>query len=118
MLKRAVSTTSIDGWRNDIRHGLRVLAKSRGFTAVAVVSGEADQTGQPASLMLTPAFCERRCGYARSIVGKSLPVSADNLNGVGVMSANFSLNKEVMPPVRGIQHGDLLLPLPLPGSAQ
>src|SRR3954470_2569607 len=29
---------SWESWRNDLRHGLRVLAKSRGFTAVAVLS--------------------------------------------------------------------------------
>src|ERR1044071_5366794 len=31
-------TVSLESWRNDVRHGLRVLAKSRGFTAVAVLS--------------------------------------------------------------------------------
>src|SRR4051794_27680962 len=40
---RAVPVTRFSGhpmdtWRNDLRHGLRVLAKSRGFTAVAVLS--------------------------------------------------------------------------------
>src|ERR1044071_4286259 len=29
---------SLESWRNDVRHGLRVRAKSRGFTAVAVLS--------------------------------------------------------------------------------
>ena len=31
-------TVSLESWRNDVRHGLRVLAKSRGFTAVAILS--------------------------------------------------------------------------------
>src|SRR4249920_59716 len=29
---------AMEPWLNDVRHGLRVLAKSRGFTAVAVLS--------------------------------------------------------------------------------
>ena len=38
MPEGTVSRSQTDIWRNDLRHGLRVLAKARGFTAVAILS--------------------------------------------------------------------------------
>src|SRR6478672_9075903 len=220
-------TVSLESWRNDVRHGLRVLAKSRGFTAVAILSlaigigansaifsvtnallirplpyphadriailwqrspglnvpqdwfslgqyldiktentvfervaagigasfnmtgngrperidgvrvssslfpifgahaamgrvfsAEEDQPGKTLSVILTHGFWERRFGADPSIVGKTLTLNGNNLTVIGVMSEDFSFNKEIMPAVNGIQHVDLLLPLPLPASAQ
>ena len=217
----------MESWRNDLRHGLRVLAKSRGFTAVAVLSlaigigansaifsvtnallirplpypkadriailwqrspglnvpqdwfsigqyldiatqtsafervsaaigasfnmtgngrperidgvrvssslfpifgaraslgrvftTEEDQPGKTLSVILTHGFWKRRFGADPAIVGKTLTLNGNNLTIVGVMAEDFAFNKEVMPAVNGIQHVDLLLPLPLPASAQ
>jgi predicted permease len=227
MPERAVSGTPIESWRNDVRHGLRVLAKSRGFTAVAILSlaigvgantaifsvtnalllrplpypnadriailwqrspglnvaqdwfslgqyldiatentvfervaagigasfnmtgagrperidgirvsssmfsifgahamlgrvftTEDDQPGKTLSVILTHGFWERRFGSDRSIVGKTLTLNGNTLTVIGVMSADFSFNKEIMPAVNGIQRVDLILPLPLAASAQ
>ena len=79
-----------------------------------VFSAEEDQPGKTLSVILTHGFWKRRFGADPSIVGKTLTLNGNNLTVIGVMSDDFSFNKEVMPAVNGIQHVDLLLPLPLP----
>jgi predicted permease len=82
-----------------------------------VFSAEDDQPGKTVSVILTDGFWKRRFG-AEPVVGKTLTLNGTNLTIVGVMPADFSFNKEVMPAVNGIRHVDLLLPLPVPASAQ
>jgi len=83
-----------------------------------VFSAEEDQPGKTLSVILTHGFWKRRFGSDPAIVGKTLTLNGNNLTVIGVMSEDFSFNKEIMPAVNGIQHVDLLLPLPLPASAQ
>ena len=83
-----------------------------------VFSDDEDQPGKTVSVILTDGFWKRRFGGDRSIVGKTLTLNGNSLTIIGVMSPEFSFNKEVMPAVNGIQHVDLLLPLPVPASAQ
>jgi predicted permease len=83
-----------------------------------VFSAEEDQPGKTLSVILTHGFWQRRFGSDPAIVGKTLTLNGNNLTVIGVMSEDFSFNKEIMPAVNGIQHVDLLLPLPLPASAQ
>jgi predicted permease len=83
-----------------------------------VFSADEDQPGRTVSVVLTDGFWKRRFGGDRSIIGKPLTLNGNNLTVIGVMSPDFSFNKEVMPAVNGIQHVDLLLPLPIPASAQ
>ena len=83
-----------------------------------VFSAEEDQPGKTGSVVLTDGFWKRRFGGDRAIVGKTLTLNGNTLTVVGVLSPDFSFNKEVMPAVNGIQHVDLLLPLPIPASAQ
>jgi predicted permease len=83
-----------------------------------VFSAEEDRPGKTSSVILMHGFWERRFGSDRSIVGKTLTLNGNTLTVIGVMSSDFSFNKEVMPAVNGIQRADLLLPLPLPASAR
>jgi predicted permease len=83
-----------------------------------VFSSDEDQPGKTVSVVLTDGFWRRRFGADPSIIGKTLTLNGNTLTIVGVMSPDFSFNKEVMPAVNGIQHVDLLLPLPIPASAQ
>jgi predicted permease len=83
-----------------------------------VFSSDEDQPGKTVSVVLTDGFWRRRFGADPAIIGKTLTLNGNNLTVVGVMSPDFSFNKEVMPAVNGIQHVDLLLPLPIPASAQ
>ena len=83
-----------------------------------VFSAEDDRPGKTSSVILMHGFWERRFGADRAIVGKTLTLNGNTLIIIGVMSEDFSFNKEVMPAVNGIQRADLLLPLPLPASAR
>ncbi len=83
-----------------------------------VLLPEEDEPGKPATTILTHGFWQRRFGSDPEIVGKTLTLNGNNLTIVGVMSAGFSWNKEVMPAVNGIERADLLLPLPMSESAR
>jgi len=83
-----------------------------------VFTEEEDQPGRTVSVILTNGFWKRRFGSDPNVLGKTLTLNGNNLTVIGVMAEDFSFNKEVMPAVNGIQRADLLLPLPLPGSAR
>jgi predicted permease len=79
---------------------------------------EEDEPGKPPAVVLSNGFWQRRFGSDPEIIGKSLTLNGNNFAIVGVMPAEFSLNKEVMPAVNGIQKADLLLPLPMNETAR
>ncbi|HSO75888.1 MAG TPA: ABC transporter permease [Blastocatellia bacterium] len=83
-----------------------------------VLLPEEDDPGKPATAILTHGFWQRRFGSDPEIIGKTLTLNGNNLAIVGVMAADFSWNKEVMPAVNGIERADLLLPLPMSESAR
>src|SRR5215813_4767148 len=84
----------------------------RSFTA------EEDVPGKPPAVILSYGFWQRRFGGNSDIIGQSLSLNGTAFTIIGVMPASFSLNKEVMPAVNGIENADLLLPLPLSESAR
>jgi predicted permease len=79
---------------------------------------EEDEPGKPLTVILSNGFWQRHFGSDPEAIGKTLTLNGNNFNIVGIMSAEFSLNKEVMPAVNGIQSADLLLPLPMSESAR
>ncbi len=79
---------------------------------------EEDQPGKPPAVILSHKLWQRRFSSDPRIVGKTLTLNGNNLSIVGVMPASFSLNKEVMPAVNGIENADVILPLPMPESAR
>ncbi|MEP6491909.1 MAG: ABC transporter permease [bacterium] len=83
-----------------------------------VFSSDEDQPGKTVSVILTYGFWQRRFAGDASVLGKALTLNGTNLTIVGVMPQDFSFNKEVVPTVNGVQHVDLLLPLPLAASAR
>src|SRR5689334_18796121 len=83
-----------------------------------VFSAEDDVPGKASSVILTYGYWQRRFGGDRGVVGKTLLLNGTSVTIAGVMGKEFSFDKEVMPAVNGIQRVDLLLPLPLPTSAQ
>ena len=89
-----------------------VPALGRVFTA------DEDEPGRPATVVLSDGFWRRRFGADPSVLGRTLTLNGSPFTIVGVMPPEFSLDREVMPPVNGIDHADFLLPLPLAASAR
>jgi predicted permease len=83
-----------------------------------VFAADEDKPGKPPVVILSNGFWKRRFGSDPSVVGRSLTLNGNSVTIVGVMSADFVFNKEVMPAVNGIQNVDLLLPLPLNETAR
>jgi len=79
---------------------------------------EEDEPGKPATVILGYGFWQRYFGGDHGVIGRTLTLNGNDSTVVGVMPAEFSLNKEVMPAVNGIQNADLLVPLPLSESAR
>jgi predicted permease len=74
---------------------------------------EEDEKGKPPTVILSNGFWRRRFGSDPGVIGRTLVLNDKNFTIVGVMPAGFSLNREVMPTVNGIQKADVLLPLPM-----
>ncbi|MEO6727133.1 MAG: ABC transporter permease [Blastocatellia bacterium] len=79
---------------------------------------EEDTPGKTPAVILSYRLWQRRFSADPQIVGKTLTLNGNNLSIVGVMPASFSLNKEVIPAVNGIENADVILPLPMPDSAR
>jgi predicted permease len=72
-----------------------------------------DEPGKPQTVILSHGFWQRRFGSDAGVVGKTLTLNGNSLQIVGVMTQDFSLDKEVMPAVNAIERADVLLPLPM-----
>jgi predicted permease len=83
-----------------------------------VLLPEEDEPGKPLTVILSHGFWQRRFGSDPEVLGKTLILNGNTFTVVGVMPADFSLNKEVMPAVNAIDRADLLLPLPMSESAR
>ena len=81
-----------------------------------VFNTQEDGGGKPTVLILSHGFWQRRFGSDPEIIGKTLTLNGNSFTVVGVMTPDFSLDKEVMPAVNGIEQADVLLPLPMSES--
>lgn len=79
---------------------------------------EEDAPGKPPAVILSNGFWQSHFGGDQSIIGRTLTLNGNDFTIVGVMPGGFSLNKEVMPAVNGIQNAEVLVPLPLSESAR
>jgi putative ABC transport system permease protein len=79
---------------------------------------EEDSPGKATTVILSHGFWQRRFGGDPGVIGKTLILSGNNFEIVGVMPPGFSLTKEVMLTVNAIERADLLLPLPMAETAQ
>ncbi|MGB7923672.1 MAG: ABC transporter permease [Pyrinomonadaceae bacterium] len=78
-----------------------------------VFAPEEDEPGRPLAVILSHGFWQRQLGSDPSAVGKTLTLNGNSFEIIGVMAAEFSLDKEVMPAVNAIERADVLLPLPM-----
>ena len=84
----------------------------------SVFTADDDAPGKAPRVILMHGYWQRRFGGDPSVIGKTLLLNGTSVTIAGVMRPDFSFDKEVMPAVNGIQRVDLLLPLPLPASAE
>ncbi|HXD32322.1 MAG TPA: ABC transporter permease [Pyrinomonadaceae bacterium] len=78
-----------------------------------VFGTEDEEQGKPPVVILGYGFWQRHFAGDRNVVGKTLTLNGNSVPIVGVMAADFSLNREIMPTVNRIGNADLLLPLPM-----
>jgi predicted permease len=81
-----------------------------------VFSAEEDEPGKPLTVILSNGFWQRYFGSDPGVIGKQLTLNGNSFNIVGVMPADFAIDKEVMPAVNAIEKADVLLPLPMSES--
>ncbi|HJQ32688.1 MAG TPA: ABC transporter permease [Pyrinomonadaceae bacterium] len=74
---------------------------------------EEDAPGRPPTAVLSYGLWQRRFGSDPNVIGRTLALSGDSYEVVGVMPPDFQLGYEVMPTVGSVQQADVLLPLPL-----
>lgn len=82
------------------------------------IQADEDVPGRPAVVVLSYGFWHRELGADSNAVGRVLTLNGNDFSIVGVMRPGFTLNKEVMPAVNGIQNADLLVPLPMNEAAR
>ena len=81
-------------------------------------TAEEDTPGRPPAAILSHGFWRRRFGSDPQVIGRTITLNGNNFTIIGVLSAGFSLNKEVIPAVNAITVADVLLPLPLSETAR
>jgi predicted permease len=74
---------------------------------------EDDGPGQAPTAILSHGLWTRRYGGAPSIVNRTIQINGQPVTVVGVLPANFSLPREVLPTLGVVADGDIYLPLPL-----
>jgi predicted permease len=78
---------------------------------------EEDSQGRPGTALLSDGMWARRYGRDPRIIGKSVEINGQPYQVVGILPQTFALPRDVLPTLGGAEQADILLPLPLPGSA-
>jgi len=81
-------------------------------------SEEEDIPGKGLRAVLSHGFWQRRFGGDPGIIGKTVNLSGNNAEIIGVLPAGFALTRQVMPTVSVIERADLFLPLPFSETAR
>lgn len=82
------------------------------------LQAEEDVPGKGLKAVLSHGFWQRRFGSDPAILGKTLTLSGNNVEIIGVLPPRFSLTRQVMPTVNAIERADLFLPLPFSDAAR
>jgi predicted permease len=76
-----------------------------------------DSPGAPATAVLTEGMWARRYGRDPKAIGKSITISGQPYEVVGILPQSFALPREVLPLLDGTEQTEIFLPLPLASSA-
>ena len=76
-------------------------------------TSEEDEQGKPTTAILSYGFWQRHFAGDPNVVGKTFSLNGNQIEIVGVMPRDFTLNKEVMPTVNKISNAEILLSLPM-----
>ena len=71
---------------------------------------EEDQPGKPATVVLTYGLWQREFAGDPSIVGRAITLDGHAYTVVGILSASFRVNHEVIPTVAGIDKPEFFMP--------
>src|SRR6266705_830011 len=82
-----------------------------------VFAPDEDLPGKSATAVLSYGMWLRHFGADPSMIGKSITLNGVPYEVVGIMPRAFSLPREVMPTLDGVEQADILLPLPMPLDA-
>lgn len=99
------------GWVRAPSAYLRLLGA--GVTTGRLLDEEDDRADATSVALLTYGLWERAFGSDPDVVGRSLTLDGEDVEIVGVLSADFLLNSEVMPTTRGEGPLDVVLSFPL-----
>ena len=76
-----------------------------------------EDTGQPATAILSYGTWTRRYANDPAAVGKSVTLNGQSYHIVGVLPESFSLPRDVLPTLGVAEDGEIFLPLPLAANA-
>ncbi|MGB2714711.1 MAG: ABC transporter permease [Vicinamibacterales bacterium] len=78
---------------------------------------EDDRPGRGGRALLSHGTWMRRYGGERSVLGRSLLLNGQPYEIAGVLPPSFDLPREVLPTLGGVEHAEIILPLPLGANA-
>ena len=76
-----------------------------------------DHPGRSGRALLSYGTWMRRYGGDRTVLGRSLTLNGQPHEIVGVLPESFDLPREVLPTLGGVEHAEIVLPLPLGADA-
>jgi predicted permease len=79
---------------------------------------EEDRPGASGVVIISDALWRRRFGTDGALIGKSLTIDRRQYAVVGILPPNCDLNNETLPAYHPVDDLDVLMPLPLPATAE
>ncbi|HEY6334149.1 MAG TPA: ABC transporter permease [Blastocatellia bacterium] len=79
---------------------------------------EEDRPGAARVVIISDALWRRRYGADSGVIGKSLTIDGRDYTVAGILPRNCDLNNETLPAYHPVDRLDILMPLPMPATAE